>query len=61
MTIVYSAFAESLAEIYAYLPRGINDALIGTIIAIIVSAVIIYILRDYREANAKLKESERLV
>ncbi|MDG6906434.1 MAG: hypothetical protein JRN20_11680 [Nitrososphaerota archaeon] len=44
VTIVYSAFAESLAEIYAYLPRGINDALVGTIIAIVVSVVIIYML-----------------
>jgi hypothetical protein len=44
LTIAYSLFAESLAELYAYLPRGINDALIGTIIAIIVSSVIIYML-----------------
>lgn len=44
VTIVYSAFSESLAEIYAFLPPGINDALIGTIIAIIVSSTIIYML-----------------
>lgn len=44
VTIGYSALAESLAEIYAFLPPGINDALIGTIIAIIVSATIIYLL-----------------
>jgi hypothetical protein len=44
VTIVWSTLAESLAEIYAYLPRGINDALIGTIIAIIVSGVIILLL-----------------
>jgi hypothetical protein len=60
VTIVYSAFAETLAEVYAYLPPGINDALIGTIIAIIVSAVIIYMLRAYREATAQLRESQQL-
>jgi hypothetical protein len=42
VTIIYSAIVESLAEIYAYLPPGINDALIGTIVAIIVSSIIIY-------------------
>jgi len=42
VTIVYSALAESLAEVYALLPPGVNDALIGTIIAIMVSAVIVY-------------------
>ena len=44
VTIAYSAFAESLVEAYAYLPPGINDSLIGTVIAIVVSAVIIYML-----------------
>ncbi len=44
VTIAYSALAESLAEIYAYLPPGINDALIGTIVAILVSGAIIYLL-----------------
>ncbi len=48
VTIAYSAFAETLAEVYAYLPRGINDALIGTVVAIVVSAAIIYLLRDER-------------
>jgi hypothetical protein len=56
VTIAYSAFSESLAEIYAYLPRGINDALIGTMIAIIVSAVIICLLasesKSHRLQNA---------
>ncbi len=46
VTIAYSAITESLAEIYAFLPRSINDALIGTIIAIVVSAVIIYLLME---------------
>ncbi len=44
VTIAYSAFAESLVELYAYLPPGFNDSLVGTVIAIIVSAVIIYLL-----------------
>lgn len=44
VTIVYSAFSEALAQIYALLPPGINDSLIGTVIAIIVSAIIIYLL-----------------
>jgi hypothetical protein len=48
VTIAYSAYAESLAEIFAFLPQGINDALIGTIIAIIVSAAIIYLLLSTR-------------
>ena len=49
ITIVWSVLAESLAEIYAYLPRGINDALIGTIIAVIVSGVIIYMTATLHE------------
>jgi hypothetical protein len=44
VTILYSAFSEALAQIYALLPPGINDSLIGTVIAIIVSAIIIYLL-----------------
>jgi hypothetical protein len=52
LTIAYSGFAESLAEIYAYLPRGINDALIGTVIAIAVSAVIIYVISSNRKSEA---------
>jgi len=44
VTIIYSAFSESAAEIYALMPPGIGDALIGTIIAIVVSASIIYLL-----------------
>jgi hypothetical protein len=42
VTIVYSAFSEAAAEIYALMTPGIGDALIGTIIAIVVSAAIIY-------------------
>jgi hypothetical protein len=48
LTISYSALAEGLAQMYAFLSPGINDALIGTIIAIIVSAVIIYRLSNGR-------------
>jgi hypothetical protein len=43
-TIAYSAFSESLAEVYALMTPGIDDALIGTIIAIVVSTTIIYLL-----------------
>lgn len=45
VTIAYSAFSETLAEVYAYLPQGVNDALIGTIIAIVVSGAIVYLVR----------------
>jgi hypothetical protein len=44
VTIAYSAFSEGLAEAYALMTPGIGDALIGTIIAIVVSVVIIYLL-----------------
>lgn len=43
VTIVYSTFSESLAQIYSLLAPGVNDSLIGTVIAIIVSAVIIWL------------------
>jgi hypothetical protein len=45
VTIAYSAFSETAAQVYSLLPPGINDSLIGTIIAIIASASIIYLLR----------------
>jgi len=48
VTIVYSAFSESVAEIYALMTPGVGDALIGTIIAIIVSCAIIYLLLSRR-------------
>jgi hypothetical protein len=44
VTIAYSAFSEGLAEVYALMTPGIGDALIGTIIAIVVSVAIIYLL-----------------
>lgn len=44
LTIIYSSLAESLAEVYAFLPRGINDAFLGTVVAIAVSTVIIYLI-----------------
>ena len=59
VTIAYSTFSESLAEIYAYLPRGINDALIGTIIAIIVSAAIIYLLAS-ESRNRRLQNGDQV-
>lgn len=43
-TIAYSTIAEVLAEVYALLPPGINDALIGTVIAVGVSVVILYVV-----------------
>ena len=48
VTIVYSAFSEGAAEIYALMTPGIGDALIGTIVAIIVSCAIIYLLVSRR-------------
>ena len=52
LTIAYSAFSEGAAEIYALMTPGIGDALIGTIVAIVVSAAIIYLVlrRGYRDA-----------
>jgi hypothetical protein len=44
VTIVYSAFSEGLAQVYSLLPPGVNDSLIGTIVAIVVSGAIIYVL-----------------
>ena len=46
VTIVWSAAAETLAEVYAYLPPGINDALVGTVVAVIASTVIIVLVRE---------------
>lgn len=48
LIILYSAFAETLAEVYDYLPPGINDALIGTIVAIAASLAILYLLLTER-------------
>ena len=45
VTIAYSAFSETAAQLYSLLPPGINDSLIGTLIAMIVSGTIIYLLR----------------
>jgi hypothetical protein len=44
VTIVYSAFSESAAQLYSLLPPGVNDSLIGTLIAIIASCAIIYLV-----------------
>jgi len=44
VTIAYGALSESAAEIFALMTPGIGDALIGTIVAIIVSAAIIYLV-----------------
>jgi uncharacterized membrane protein YfcA len=57
LAIAYSAFAETLAEIYAYLRPGINDAFIGTIIAIIVSSVIIYMVASGKSKRSKFSQS----
>ena len=58
VTIVYSAFAESLAEIYSFLPPGVNDALIGTIIAIVVSATIIYLLLSNKSSRSQIEREQ---
>jgi hypothetical protein len=44
IVIAYSVIAESLAEIYGWLPRGIGDAFIGALVAIAVSAAVISML-----------------
>lgn len=54
VTIVYSTFSESAAQIYSLLPPGINDSLIGTIIAIIVSCVIIYLLLSNKSKSSSI-------
>ncbi|MDG6905199.1 MAG: hypothetical protein JRN20_05360 [Nitrososphaerota archaeon] len=59
LTIGYSAFSESLAEIFSLLPPGINDALVGTIVAIAVSATIIYMLLSNRRNGALLWPAEQ--
>ena len=59
LTIAYSAFSESLAEIYALLPPGVNDALIGTIIAIVVSGVIIYMLLSNKPRSSQLLKDQQ--
>jgi hypothetical protein len=46
--IAYSTFSESLAQVYALLPPGINESLIGTVLAIVVSAAILYLLLSKR-------------
>ncbi|HKW05762.1 MAG TPA: hypothetical protein VJN71_10720 [Nitrososphaerales archaeon] len=53
LTIIYSTFAEILAEVYAFLPRGINDAFVGTIVAIVVSPMIIYLVTSDRSSRSK--------
>jgi hypothetical protein len=44
VTIAYSTFSESAAQIYGFLSRGVNDSLIGTVVAITASAAVIYLL-----------------
>ena len=57
--VLYSAFSETMAQVYSLLPPGINDSLIGTIIAIIVSAVILYLIltRQNEIQKPEVKES----
>lgn len=44
ITFAYSALSEAAAQLYAFLPPGIGDALIGTIIAMIVDTAIVCLL-----------------
>lgn len=46
VTIAWSAFSEGMAQVFSLLTPGINDSLIGTIVAVLVSAEIIYMLRN---------------
>jgi ABC-type glycerol-3-phosphate transport system permease component len=57
LTILYSGFSESLAQVYSLLPSGVNDSLVGTVIAIVVSAVIIFTLRSRRDGADELRTS----
>lgn len=60
VTIAYSALSEGVAQIYALMPPGIDDALIGTIIAIVVSFAIIYLLKSAdRAGGASLDLAEK--
>lgn len=56
VTICYSAFSETLAQIYALLPPGITDSLIGTIVAILTSSAIIYLLVSGRPSSESRPE-----
>lgn len=57
ITIAYSAFSETLAQMYDYLTPGITDSLIGTIVAIVVSAVILRILTR-RNGISKIQDQQ---
>jgi hypothetical protein len=62
ITIAYSAFSETAAQVYSFLPPGINDSLIGTIIAIMVSAGIIAVIQSGNHSNSapeKTRKEER--
>ena len=60
VTIAYSAFSESAAELYALMTPGVGDALIGTIVAIVVSIAIICLLASSPRASpAPPEEDER--
>ena len=58
LTIAYSAFSESAAQIFGFLPPGVNDSLTGTLIAIIISGTIVYLLRR-RTVVARISEERR--
>lgn len=51
LTISYTVFSETLAQVYDYLTPGINDSLIGSIVAIVVSAVILFIMIKQDQAS----------
>ena len=57
VTIAYSAFSEAAAQIYSLLPPGINDSLIGTLIAIVVSGTIIFLVRRRSTGAQVLKKT----
>ncbi|MGH9920486.1 MAG: hypothetical protein ACRD6W_16650 [Nitrososphaerales archaeon] len=57
VAIAYSAFSEAAAEIYALMTPGIGDALIGTIVAIVVSVAIIYMLASSKSPESAASQS----
>lgn len=44
LTVIYSAISEWLAQAYGYLPGGITDAFVGTIMAIVAGCILLYLV-----------------
>lgn len=44
LTIAYSGLSEGVAQVYALLPPGVTDALVGTVVAIVASSLTVWLL-----------------